>query len=293
STVPPVNGVFSLPGPFTYDVNFNEPIDPASVQTSDLQLSGIAGASVTGVTVLPGNTTARFTLNVSTEGTLTAAIAAGAITDQFGNPGAAFSGNYSVDIGTVPYPNPVAKKPLGSLVYDPNASGTINFAGDTDNFTLAIDPNQTITLIGRPTSAGLQPSVTLRDPANNVIATATAPAAGQNAVINTAFATAGGTYTFSMSGAGGTTGDYTLQLILNAAQENEGVIGGDNNTIATAQDISPSFITLHTSQGTAQRGAVVGNSDNANYSDSSVTFTFEDISATGTVIAGLTNQDDT
>ena len=34
STAPPFpGGVFTLPGPFTYDVTFNEPIDPASVQT--------------------------------------------------------------------------------------------------------------------------------------------------------------------------------------------------------------------------------------------------------------------
>ena len=97
STDPPVGGTFTLPGPFTYDVNFNEPVDPASVQTSDLTLSGIAGATVTGVSVINGNMTAEFTLDVNRTGTLTANIAAGAVTDQFGNPGAAFSGNYQVE----------------------------------------------------------------------------------------------------------------------------------------------------------------------------------------------------
>src|SRR6185295_14554417 len=62
STVLPVGGVFTLPGPFTYDVNFNEAVNPASVQTWDLVLSGITGAVVSAVTVLPGSTTARFTL---------------------------------------------------------------------------------------------------------------------------------------------------------------------------------------------------------------------------------------
>src|SRR5262249_43288456 len=39
ATNPPFpNGVFTLPGPFTYDVSFNEAIDPASVQASDLQV---------------------------------------------------------------------------------------------------------------------------------------------------------------------------------------------------------------------------------------------------------------
>jgi len=296
STVPPFpGGVFTLPGPFTYDVNFNEAVDPSSVQTADLHLSGISGASVTGVTVLPGNMTARFTLNVASEGTLTAAIDAGAITDAFGNPGLAFTATYGVDVGTVPYPTPLlAKNPRGSLVYDPGVSGTINFAGDTDNFTLAIDPGQTITVIATPTSPGLQPSVTLRDPSATVIGSATAGAAGQNALLQTVPAATAGTYTFTMSGAGGTTGNYTMQVILNAAQEVEGTLPGiNNNTLGTAQDINSSFITVHTSQASAQRGAVLGNSDNAGYSASAVAFSFEDISATGTVIAGLTNQDDT
>ena len=98
TTVPPVGGVFSPPAPgiYQYDVNWNEAVDPTSVQTTDLTLSGTAGATVTAVTVINANTTTRFTLNIPFGGTLTANIAAGAITDAFGNPNAAFSGNYTV-----------------------------------------------------------------------------------------------------------------------------------------------------------------------------------------------------
>ena len=71
STNPLPNGTFTLPGPFTYDVTFNEPVTPASVTTSSLVLSGITGATVTGATVLPGNTTVRFTLGgITAEGAL-------------------------------------------------------------------------------------------------------------------------------------------------------------------------------------------------------------------------------
>jgi hypothetical protein len=96
TTNPPVGGNFSGPSSPTYDVNFNEAVDPASVQTTDLTLSGVPG-TVTNVNVINGNTTARFTLNLPSifAGTLTASIAAGAITDTFGNPNAAFSGMYS------------------------------------------------------------------------------------------------------------------------------------------------------------------------------------------------------
>jgi hypothetical protein len=259
ATAPPVGGVFTLPSPFTYDVTFNEPINPASVQPGDLQLSGIAGSTVTAASVLPGNTTARFTINVPAEGALTASIPAGAITDAFGNPGAAFSGGYVVDIGTVPYPTPLlAKNPQGSLIYDPSISGNIAFAGDTDSFTLAIDPDQTVTAIVTG-SVGLQPSVELRNPASAVIGGATAAAANQPALLQTAPAATGGTYTFTVSGAGGTTGNYSLQVILNAARELEGTIAGaTNNTPGAAQNIDGSFIALRTSVASASRGAVFG-----------------------------------
>jgi hypothetical protein len=293
ATVPQVGGVFTLPGPFTYDVNFNEPIDPASVQPGDLQLSGIAGSTVTAASVLPGNTTARFTINVPIEGALIAGISAGAINDAFGNAGAAFTGGYVGDIGTAPYPTPLlAKNPRGSLIYDPSIAGNIGFAGDTDSFTLSIDPAQTVTAIVSG-SGGLQPKVELRNPASTVIGSATAAAANQPALLQTAPAATGGTYTFTVSGAGGTTGNFSLQVILNSAIESEGTISGaTNNTRATAQNIDGSFITLQTSLASAQRGAVNGVTDSANYTASAVAPVFEDISETGTVITGLTNQDD-
>jgi hypothetical protein len=260
-TNPPAGGVFTLPGPFTYDVNFNEPVDPTSVQATDLVLSGIGGAVASGVTVLPGNTTARFTIGgITTEGTLTASIAAGAVTDAFGNPGAAFSASYTTDIGTVPYPVPlVAKNPLGSLIYDPSISGLIGPAGDTDTFTLAVDPGQTISVLVTPTSAGLQPAVTVLDASSAVLGTATAAAAGQKALLQTVAASTGGTYSIVVSGANATVGNYTVQVTLNAALENEGNLAGvTNDTQGSAQNIDGSFVTLQTPQASGARGAVLG-----------------------------------
>ena len=293
ATVPQVGGVFTLPSPLTYDVMFNEPINPASVQPGDLQLSGIAGSTVTAASVAPGNTTVRFTINVPSEGALTATIPVGAITDAFGNVGAAFTGGYVADIGTAPYITPLlAKNPQGSLIYDPSVTGNIGFAGDTDSFTLAIDPDQTVTAIVTG-SGGLQPSLELGNPASTVIGSATAAAGNQSALLQTAPAPTGGTYTFTVSGAGGATGNYSLQVILNAAKESEGTISGaTNNTLGAAQNIDGSFIKLRTSLASAQRGAVNGFTDSANYSASAVAPVFEDISGTGTVIPQLTNVDD-
>src|SRR5204862_5254063 len=99
TTNPHEGGTFSpaAPGDYQYDVNFNQAIDPASVQTSDLTLTGNAGGSVTGVQLVNGNTTARFTVHVNFGGSVTAGIGAGAIPAVGCNPNAAFTGNYSVE----------------------------------------------------------------------------------------------------------------------------------------------------------------------------------------------------
>ena len=98
STVPSVGGTFSPPAPgdYQYDVNFNQPVDPASVQDSDLMVSGNSGPSVTGHSLLNGNMTVRFTLHMNFGGTLTATLGTGAITANTCNGNAAFTGNYTV-----------------------------------------------------------------------------------------------------------------------------------------------------------------------------------------------------
>ncbi len=267
STVPPVGGVFHLPSPLTYDVNFNEAIDPASVQASDLTLSGIDGATVTGVTVLAGNTTARFTIGgITAEGTLTASIAAGAITDSFGNSGAAFSGSYAVDIGTTPFPDAKTSTAPGSLVYQTDGHGFVAPAGDVDGFTILVDPGQTITVILTP-SSGLRGVVSLfaTDGGDTLVGTATSPAPGRDAVIQTVAVPGSlvgpGTplhYRVDVAGAGGTTGEYNVHLILNAAASLEDHGGPPDGTLATAQSLENSFVTLGASPSAGQRGAVLG-----------------------------------
>src|SRR6476661_4226764 len=97
STVPPVGGTFSPPAPntYNYDVNFNQPVDAASVQDSDLMVSGNSGPSVTGHSV--SGSTVTFTLHMNFGGTLTATLGTGAITANTCNGNAAFSGTYTVE----------------------------------------------------------------------------------------------------------------------------------------------------------------------------------------------------
>src|SRR5207249_9309344 len=82
TTNPPVGGTFSPPAPgdYQYDVNFNQAVDPGSVQTSDLTLTGNVGGSVTAVSV--NGSTATFTVHFNFGGSVTASIGAGAITAE-------------------------------------------------------------------------------------------------------------------------------------------------------------------------------------------------------------------
>src|SRR6266403_166554 len=136
TTNPPVGGTFSPPAPgdYQYDVNFNQAVDPASVQTSDLTLTGTVGGSVTAVSLENGNTTGRFTVHFNFGGSVTANIGAGAITANGCNPNAAFTGNYTVE-GCPPQNHYDIAQIGGSIV--PGTTDTGNH-GDDSVTTIAL-----------------------------------------------------------------------------------------------------------------------------------------------------------
>ena len=140
STSPPVGGTFTPPAPgdYTYDVNFNQSIDPASVATSDLTITGNAGGSVTAVSVINGNTTARFTVHFNFGGSATLSIAAGAITSSGCNGNAAFTGNYT--IGGCPPSQYVITSGTDTIVA--GATDTGNHADDSDTMVALPFPFQ-------------------------------------------------------------------------------------------------------------------------------------------------------
>jgi hypothetical protein len=134
TTNPPVGGTFSPPAPgdYQYDVNFNQPIDPGSVATSDLTLTGNVGGSVTAVSV--NGSTATFTVHFNFGGSVTASIGAGAITAVGCNPNAAFTGNYTVE-GCPPQNHYDIAQIGGSIVPGSTDSGN---HGDDQVTTIAV-----------------------------------------------------------------------------------------------------------------------------------------------------------
>ena len=127
-------------------VQFNKDFDPYTVSASDFQISG--QGTIVSVVPLTSSTVDVTLAGINQDGTFTLSLPAGAINDVYGIGNVPFTGTYIVDIGSAPYPTPLAAKPpLGSLIYDPSIAGAISYAGDTDTFTLPVAANQTITLV--------------------------------------------------------------------------------------------------------------------------------------------------
>jgi ELWxxDGT repeat protein len=241
--------------PFTtLRVNVSEEIDSASVGTDDVMLSqGTVTAAVR-----KDSDTVEYTLSgITQEATLTVSMPAGALSDLYGNPSLAYSGSLVLDFGTFSYPTPLdAKPPLGSLVYDPSISGQITSAADTDSFTVSLDAGQTLTAVVVP-GATLTPTVTVTGP-DGTTGPETAPGIGKQAFLQTVTVATAGTYTVTVGSSAGTTGGYTLQLILNAAVEAESHDGAANDDFASAQPLDSAFIAIEPA---GKRAAVLGVTD--------------------------------
>jgi hypothetical protein len=256
STSPAAGAIFNIPSNLI--LHFNEAVKASSINPGNLILSS---GTVTAASVVSGDpTSVDYSISgpAADGSAMTVTLPQGAILDSDGNPGLGFSANFTANVLISPYPTPLTSvPPSGGLIYDPQVSATIGFVGDTDSFTISLDPNQTASVV--VTSApGLQASAALIAPdGHTVLGTATAASAGATVVLQTIPITKPGTYTIAISGANSTTGAFTAQLFLNAALQNEsnGGTPGSDDTLAGAQDLSSSFISLGHG---ASRGGVVG-----------------------------------
>ena len=160
STNPAIGSVVTLPMS-SIQVTFNEAVAVASLGTSNLKLSQGTVTSFTQIS----STTVQYNLSgLTAEGALTIAMAAGAVTDAFGNPSGTFAGSYTLDNGTVAFPTPLpAIGPIGGLIYSSSVAAFIGTVSDIDSYTLNLDAGQTLTVVMTPVP-GLQPSLFLTGP---------------------------------------------------------------------------------------------------------------------------------
>jgi hypothetical protein len=271
STTPVAGGSFTLPASsLTYSVNFNQPIDPTLVKTTNLIVTPPSGvATVTSASVLPGNQTAVYTIAQTggfSFGILTINIAGGTYKDQYDDPVSppTYASNYYLEMNIQALPTPLASTvPLGSQIYGTSASNQLLYAGDSDRFTVAADPGQTLTVLVTPNSSGgstpLQmPTVQLSDPSNTVLGSASSSGTSQIALLQTIPTTSSGTYTITVGGVGSASGNYTVQVYVDAALETANLGLGADTSVAAAQNLNGAFVNLQTSLTSASRATVLG-----------------------------------
>ena len=194
------------------------------------------------------------------------------ITQPATSADARFAGFNPDDVQVLNYDNDFAQlaaiQPPGSLIYDSTIEGVIGTPGHTESYSLLLDPGQTFTVLVEP-SGGLRATIKVLAPNGTLLGSATAPAAGADALLQTVqvpgqIADNGSgpkTYTVTVGGANGTTGNYRLKVVLNAALESESLGGTSDDTLATAQDINGSWVLFQSAGNSGQqpaRAAVLG-----------------------------------
>ena len=238
STTPTNGSIVQLPLS-TLTVHFNEAYAPATISTSNLTLSQ---GTVTGFTLVDPQTVQYALDGLVNSGTLSIGMAAGAVTDIYGNPGPAYSGTLFLNAAATAFPIPLAQlNPPGSLIYRNSLNGSILFAGNTVVYTLPVAAGQTLSAVVTPTP-GLQPQVSLVGPGLN--ASAAAASAGAAASLQTIPITTDGNYTLIVSDSNGTTGNYSIAVYLNAAVSASASGGTPNHSLPSAQNIDGSFVAL-------------------------------------------------
>jgi Bacterial Ig-like domain len=285
----PANGSAAVVPLTSLTVHFNEAYDPATINNSNLTLSQ---GSVTGFTIVDPQTVTYNLTGVTTVGPLQISMPADTVTDTFGNVGAAYAGSLILINSPVSFPTPLLPvTPDGSLIYQNSTTGTIT-AGSVDAYSLSVAAGQTISVLVTP-SNGLQAQVNLSgSSATDVTASGASVAAGKPAAIQAVAIDTTDGYILAVSGLNGSTGDYTIQVYLNAALSSTNDGGGRNQTLNSAQNIDSSFTALGT---TAQRGAAVGTllpgdigPDAFGYTGFTIPSQFVDISGSGTaILAGI------
>jgi streptogramin lyase len=142
----------------------------------------------------------------------------------------------------------------GTLVFSGSASQTIA-PGVTISYSILLDSGQTLAAIVTPDN-NLQPTLTILDPKGKVLGKATGSAPGALTALQAISIGTSGTYHIVVGGANNSAGNFTLQPLVNSQLQNEQFFGGNDNSLASAQQIDASSLNLGNS---ISRSAVYGN----------------------------------
>ncbi|MEE8451940.1 MAG: S8 family serine peptidase, partial [Thermoguttaceae bacterium] len=282
-------------GAFLYTARFDRPLQASVLDSADVRLRGVLSGTYEPLAL--AYDPATMTLSLQYEGliddlyTLTLLSGDGQFEDTDGRhldgepretttvpsgdgvPGGHFTVRFAADATAMPAAMSFGSvAPAGSLVARRSIAGAIGAADQTDLFPIDLGSGQTVTVVVEP-DAGLLLSIDLIDPDGVILGSATAAAAGQDVVLQTARTTTSGSYRLVLGDAGSTgatgvspvqtgehgqdaRGTYRLEVILNAAVEEESYDGTPNDEAAAAQDLDASSIEL--GLGATDRLAAIG-----------------------------------
>jgi hypothetical protein len=230
-------------------VTFNEPVDPATLGTDDLNLT--TGTVTAFVQTAPNQV--RYDVTGLEAGTVFYSVKLGAVNDIYGFANPATNGSLPV-VETPPPVNLVPLTPLGPIgwqVYQGAGTTFLPAPGAVRTFDLNLDAGTRVTAVVDQVSA-LRPRVTLTGPLGTVVGSDTADAVGLPASTGPVAAAVSGAYRLTVEGADGTTGAYRVRLLVGATAEGEGG-GVSNDTRAGAEPLDGAF----TGYGGGAAGAAV------------------------------------
>jgi streptogramin lyase len=153
-----------------------------------------------------------------------------------------------------PVPNLSEIGAQGGLVFSGSTSQSIS-SGVTISYSVLLDGGQTVAAVVTPDSH-LQPTLTILDPEGKVIGSATGTAPGALTALQAIPVGKSGTYQVVVGGRGNSAGNFTLQVLVNAQLQAEQFLGGNDNSLANAQQIDALPLNLGNS---ISRSAVYGN----------------------------------
>lgn len=286
ASVPTADSTVALPLT-TIRIDLNEAYSLGSLGLDDLAVSV---GTITGFTPIDTDTVEYTIEGISEEGTLTAVLAEGAITDAFGNPNAAFATTYTLDYATLQLDNLAqSTNVLGGLQYEQTIHGKIQDTSDVDTFAVLLEPNQSISVVVTG-DASLQQRVRVLNPNLILQGSAIASTPGMPIFVQSLKTNAAGNYFVEVSSTGGTTGNYDVTIVINGVVELEELGITSNDTLGTAQSLDSSLIELApTASRTLISGAIEGGlvkvgPDQFGYEAMVVPHEFNDIRTTGTAI---------
>ncbi len=146
--------------------------------------------------------------------------------------------------------------PIGGQIYESAEAshGVILGSGDVDDWTLNLDPGQTLSLI-METTAGLIPMIEVLSPNGTVLASASGASINETLILQTIVIDSHLLYTIRIRGMQESTGDYSIRLYLNTVLEEEAYLQSANDQISLGQSIEEDYLEF---RGGGKRAAVIG-----------------------------------